>query len=370
MSCQPSKPKNTSLTVHLKGYSDTTGVYLDVLRKDYVPFDTARYVDGERFDFQRELTSPDFFRLRLANGQEMPLILYPGEYSVLIVDANQFNDSPSITGNPDTQVLWDAALISADFGKQLSALQRHFNDSVYAKPDAILKDSFVRFVDTLLQRKRDEFLPLMSQYQSRLAALPLLMQCWGNLSFFTPDSNRTQFVQVDTAMMRHYGQVEGVKTFHYHLDSVLAAIDSVPNTKLGDVLADPRIQNVWGEYVPFLKYRSKPLLIVVWSSSSSESDMAITQVKGIYETWHKKGLELYMISVDSIKAQWEKSVNHYRLPCTQVCDFKGSQSPVWKKLNLQTVPACFLLNRTGVVVAKNEWGSELEKAVIKQLETK
>jgi len=366
VSCQAPPSKVVSLTVHLKGYSDTTGVYLDILRNGYVPFDTARCSQAERFDFYKDLPSADFFRLRLANGQTMPLILYPGEYSVLMVNSDDFSDSPSISGNPDTKALWDAQIIANEFGKDLAQLRRHFVDSLYPKPNVILKDSFVRYVDTLLLKRREELRLLLNQNQLRLASLPLLMQTWGNHSFFRPDSNRLVFVQTDTALTRHFGQVPGVRAFHYQLDSAIAAIDSTESVRLGEKLPDPRIPNAWGEMISLLRFHRNPLLVFIWQSGNRDSEEAVASVKSIYESYRSQGLDLYMISVDSIAAQWEKSVNHYRLPCTQVCDFKGTASPIWKRYDIQSVPSCFLLDRKGVIVLKNEWGDQLNKAVSKQ----
>jgi peroxiredoxin len=173
-------------------------------------------------------------------------------------------------------------------------------------------------------------------------------------------------VQTDTALTRHFGQVSGVRTFHYQLDSAIAAIDSTESVRLGEKLPDPRIPNAWGEMISLLRFHGNPLLVFVWQSGNRDSEEAVASVKTIYESYRGQGLELYMISVDSIAAQWEKSVNHYRLPCTQVCDFKGVASPIWKRYGIQSVPSCFLLDRKGVIVSKNEWGDQLNSAVSKQ----
>ena len=60
---------------------------------------------------------------------------------------------------------------------------------------------------------------------------------------------------------------------------------------------------------------------------------------------------------------WVSAVQEQNLPWISVCDLRGTASTALTLYNVQNLPANFLIDREGNIVAKNVYGAELEKRV-------
>ena len=66
------------------------------------------------------------------------------------------------------------------------------------------------------------------------------------------------------------------------------------------------------------------------------------------------------MSVDNKKEAWEKALAESNMPWTQVSDLKGLKSAVAKLYGVQGVPAVWLINADGKIVAHNIRGEQLD----------
>ena len=56
-----------------------------------------------------------------------------------------------------------------------------------------------------------------------------------------------------------------------------------------------------------------------------------------------------------------------KLPWVSVCDFRGQASPIMGVYNVRSLPANYLIDRQGRIVAKNVYSDALEKELKKIL---
>ncbi|MEG1611772.1 MAG: AhpC/TSA family protein, partial [Alistipes sp.] len=71
--------------------------------------------------------------------------------------------------------------------------------------------------------------------------------------------------------------------------------------------------------------------------------------------------EVYQVAVDTSKPLWITAVQEQQLPWVSVSDLRGQDSPVMGLFNIQKLPANFLIDKTGVIVARNIYGTTLEQ---------
>jgi peroxiredoxin len=370
MGCQTETRQQATLSVKLSGYSDTSGVYLDELRSRYVDFDTAKYVSDGFFQFDRPISKASFFRLRLANGQTLPIILLPDQPCILMANASNLKSNPSITDNTETQALFRANDLSMEFLNDIKRIESIFADTTREKPLQPEKDSLLAKIDTVFKQRKAAMKVLLDENATKLSVLPLLLQRAKNYSFFVPDSDRQLFLATDNFLIRQYGYQPQVKKFHYQLDSLLAQMDSLQGTRLGDPMPDPMAMTIWKEHLPISKFKGKPLLVFVWSSLNDDCEKEVPLFKNLWEKYNKVGLAVYMVSVDSTETIWQRAIDQYRLACIHANDLKGKASPIDSILGIRSIPACFLVNKDGIIVEKNIWGSQLEEAVDKLVHEK
>lgn len=86
----------------------------------------------------------------------------------------------------------------------------------------------------------------------------------------------------------------------------------------------------------------------------------------LYKEFHSKGLNIIGVSLDKNAIDWKAAIAKDNLTWTHVSNLKFWDEPVAKLYNVNEIPAAFLLDENGNIVAKNLLGEEL-KAKVSQL---
>jgi thiol-disulfide isomerase/thioredoxin len=89
----------------------------------------------------------------------------------------------------------------------------------------------------------------------------------------------------------------------------------------------------------------------------------------LWDKYHSMGLEIVGYALDASVGAWKKAIatdGASRWP--HASHLRGDDAPLMELLRIQTIPANFLLDVEGKVVAKNLHGEELVKFVQKYLE--
>ena len=105
--------------------------------------------------------------------------------------------------------------------------------------------------------------------------------------------------------------------------------------------------------------KNKYTLIDFWASWCRPCLMEMPNVIHQYALYHDKGFEIYGISLDKAKANWQACVQRYYMAWIQVSDLKGWQSVAAQQYNIKAIPSMLLIDQKGVIVAKDLRGEEL-----------
>jgi peroxiredoxin len=83
-------------------------------------------------------------------------------------------------------------------------------------------------------------------------------------------------------------------------------------------------------------------------------------VKAAYENFKDKGFEVYGVSLDANKEDWLKAINGWELGWTHVSDLAYWNSSVVPQYQLSGIPATFLLDKEGKIIARDLRGTQLQ----------
>ena len=99
-----------------------------------------------------------------------------------------------------------------------------------------------------------------------------------------------------------------------------------------------------GKMIKLSDMDSRVVIVCFWSAAQAQQNMFnIEFFKPLYEQYHKKGLDIYQVSLDVDKTLWATTVKGQNLPWTNVCDSRGAQSPYVSLYNLSAIPAAFII---------------------------
>ncbi len=114
-------------------------------------------------------------------------------------------------------------------------------------------------------------------------------------------------------------------------------------------------------------FKGKYLFIDFWASWCEPCREENPGLVKLYETYANKAIQFVGISIDMDRTNWGNAIKKDKLPWIQGCDLKGSQSEMFNDFGLYDIPANFLIDKDGKIVAKNITAEELGKLLSKKL---
>jgi thiol-disulfide isomerase/thioredoxin len=109
--------------------------------------------------------------------------------------------------------------------------------------------------------------------------------------------------------------------------------------------------------------RGKIVLVDFWASWCVPCRAANPGVVRLYNKYKGQGFEVVGVSIDSKKGAWLSAIKKDRITYRQVNDPKGWYSKTAESYFVDEIPATFLLDKEGKLVAVNLEGRELERKV-------
>jgi peroxiredoxin len=115
------------------------------------------------------------------------------------------------------------------------------------------------------------------------------------------------------------------------------------------------------------KTGSKLLLLDFWAGWCAPCRKENPNLVKVYRRFKEQGFEILGVSLDRTREEWVKAVTADSLSWTQVSDLRYFNSKVAGLYSVTAIPANFLLDRNGIIIAKNMRGDELKNVVMEHL---
>ncbi|HYV26878.1 MAG TPA: TlpA disulfide reductase family protein [Candidatus Eisenbacteria bacterium] len=158
------------------------------------------------------------------------------------------------------------------------------------------------------------------------------------------------------------------------LDKVLASIEKQAESKKaqsglveGVKFPDFDEKDIAGKPLSIAKYKGKVVLVDFWATWCGPCVGELPNVLNTYGKYHGKGFEIVGISLDQEEKKLTDFTTEKKMPWQQFFDGKGWGNKLAVKYGVNSIPATYLLDGEGKIIAKNLRGPELEAAVAKAL---
>ena len=97
--------------------------------------------------------------------------------------------------------------------------------------------------------------------------------------------------------------------------------------------------------------KNKYTLLEMWASWCGPCRGEFPHLKEAYKHYHKKGFEIYALSIDEKEKDWLKAMEEENVPWINVVDYNGFESKPIKDYVVQGIPSSFLIDQDGKIVA-------------------
>ncbi|MBA0883774.1 TlpA family protein disulfide reductase [Flavobacterium sp. BBQ-18] len=111
----------------------------------------------------------------------------------------------------------------------------------------------------------------------------------------------------------------------------------------------------------------KVTIVDFWASWCGPCRKENPNVVAIYKEFHSKGLNIIGVSLDEDANKWKEAIAKDKLTWNQVSNLKGWQEPIAAQYKVEAIPATFILDASGKVVARDLRGAELRAKIIELL---
>lgn len=103
-------------------------------------------------------------------------------------------------------------------------------------------------------------------------------------------------------------------------------------------------------------------IIDFWASWCKPCRMENPNVVSVYKKYHKKGLNIISVSLDrpGQKERWTRAIEKDQMDWYHVSNLQYWQDPIPRSYGVRAIPATFLLDKNGVIIAKNLRGRALQ----------
>ncbi len=140
------------------------------------------------------------------------------------------------------------------------------------------------------------------------------------------------------------------------------------NTDVGAKAPDFSGPDPDGKVLALNDVMGKVTLIDFWAAWCKPCRAENPNVVKVYEKYHDKGLHIIGVSLDKKAEDWKKAIADDGLVWNHVSNLAYFEDEVAKLYNVDAIPAAFLLDENGVIVAKNLRGPALEAKVAELLQ--
>lgn len=115
-----------------------------------------------------------------------------------------------------------------------------------------------------------------------------------------------------------------------------------------------------GKPVSLADYKGKYVLIDFWASWCGPCRQENPNVVEAYTKFHDEGFDILGVSLDRSKGPWLKAIADDNLSWTQVSDLKYWNNEASKMYAVSSIPANFLIDPDGKILAKDLRGEDLQ----------
>jgi len=361
---KPALPPNTyQVNISTKGVYNGLRAHLNIMnaRKQEVPIDTAMVVN-EAATFSGKIEGAAI-RLLTVNGVKgnLQFVLEPGVTNIEVYkDSIQYS---KVEGSKNSEM---HSLYKSEYRKltdeitstrKALAESRKNNDTLgygqlYKKMTELNKDLELYPYDFVEAHPDSDFSLLLLETKL-VGQNQNLEKIKSNMASLTDVINRNPS-----------NQNVGRK-----VQAFIVQKEAQANLDVGKIAPNFSAPDTNGKTIALNDIKGKATIIDFWASWCGPCRRENPNVVKVYKKYHDKGLEIISVSLDkpNQQARWIQAIEKDNLTWHHVSNLKYFNDPVARMYNIRSIPATFILDEDGRIVAKKLRGKALEDQIASML---
>ena len=286
-------------------------------------------------------TYPDFYRLRVGT-RSLPLAIDSIEHVQVITSLDSLPYTLNIKGSEVSVQM--AQLRATARTATREELRQQTQKMILTNPRSV-----VAYYAVFLKQNGLPIWDMADSFDRRMyQAVATSYNLW------MPKYNRTQAL---------YNQVLEHMRSERSLRNQLAAQQLIAESE--NAFLDITLPNAKGQIQSLAQFRGN-VIVLDFSSTEMEQYIAYNfELRELYNQYHKRGLEIYSVSIDRNQLAWEDATEN--LPWTTVRAYENDAMQVLTLYNVLSLPTIFLFDKQGNIQGRYTDFNALEADINKYL---
>lgn len=348
---QTTKP--FTVTGKIKGAAPGSYIYLEANAQPTRKIDSAKVGTDNTFTLTSKVADGgEVLVLNVGGGQKMALLVEGGETLNVVADGYRMDaktgqtGKATVTGSKNMEYYDKLLTLRTDMENRVS----NWNKQVAAATEKKDNKRIAQIEQEYTAAEQD----VVNKVKAMLPDMGTSLVSLFALNFINID---TDFATYDALAQRF----EKENPNSPHAKALIGRVARIKGVMVGAQAPEISLSDTTGTPVPLSSLRGKYVLLDFWASWCGPCRMENPNVVRMYNKYKDKGFAIYSVSLDQSKANWTKAIRNDNLTWTHVSDLKYWQSAAAQQYGVQAIPATFLLDKDGKIIAKNLRGPALEQ---------
>ncbi len=333
------------------------------------PIDSVKLSNRGEFTFKGDrLNQPTFFLLNLPGSGLITLLIDSIETVKVSADADNFGAGYKIQNSIGSAYI---QILNENLAKLKTVVNKYIEEYNTAdKTDLKKQQDIIARINEAIDTHKKFIGEFVMDNPRSFASYYALFQRWDDNTMvmnIMDKKDQIYYSTVATSLNLLYPESERVKHLYNYVlrakseqrkeKSMQALMNSVEASNHPDIAE----KDINGNVIKLSSLKGKVIILSFWASWDKSSRSANKSLKSVYKKYHKKGLEIYQVSLDRSKVLWENAIKTDELPWINVSDLRYTESIAARTYNVTRIPSNFIINRKGEVVGKDLYGQRLEE---------
>jgi len=317
------------------------------------------------FSFKGKSDIPKYYLLRTTANNYITLIINPIDRIVINGDARNFGTNYTIEGSDESVKIRDLRKKLEQNVARLDEIGEEFKMHIGTPEFVLIKDSLSNLSKETFTNHKEYTKQFIKENVNSLSSLMALYQQIGPRQYvLDPKQDFAYFEMVDSALNSKIPTSEAVKALHAQINEIKRQLKSETEINSRFAIGAPALEialpNPVGDTILLSSLKGRYVLLDFWASWCRPCRIENPTLVRNYKKYKDKGFEIYQVSLDKTRSAWESTILKDSLNWIHVSDLKYWDSKPARLYNVQSIPANFLLDKNGLIIAKNLRGDALE----------